>query len=338
MSVLYTCGNKNLNSVKLVANAIKKLISENENDSLSKIVLFSAETTRDNIFTDQVNIYKRILGDRIRIEDVTLSADGTGESADFTAVFNEDSLKYVDLTNGQKYITAQLYLAASLIQIKNIYYASLLRSPAEMPEDPSWGNDYEYIQLPPFTGIANLSRISYFDFIFYIEEIDIIFDGTPDNSFVWRMRNDLKKSVSSFFQGDNLCSAVSDATKSSEALITYLLDFLRSYLPAIQFSNDFGIRLYGQQDPLGAISFFFNKYSKETSGNRNYMDDSLEPILTVPSLLTPLRSFRNIAAHSSMSSHKFEVSEVRICINLALEIFRCARSSKDFWKNLSEKK
>lgn len=196
MSVLYTCGNINLNTVRLVAIAIRTLIEQNTSDPISKVVLFSShEALKDNLFTEQVDLYREFLGNEIRIEVVPLSSDGIGKAEDFTAVFKEDSLKYVDLTNGQKSVTAQLYLTASLLRIENIYYISLLFPPREIPDEPVWGQHYEYIQLPPFTGIADLSRLSYFDLIFYIEEIDKIFAGVPESSFLKRIGDDLRKSI-----------------------------------------------------------------------------------------------------------------------------------------------
>ncbi|MCB8752133.1 SH2 domain-containing protein [Planktothrix agardhii] len=338
MSILYTCGNTNLNTVKLVAIAIKTLTERNTSNPISKIVLFSSpETLKDNLFGEQVNLYESLLGNQIRIEKVPLSNDGIGRAEDFTAVFKEDSLKYVDLTNGQKSITAQLYLTASLLRLENIYYISLLYPPKEIPNEPILGKHYEYVQLPPFTGIADISRLNYFDLIFYLEEIEKIFSGVPQGSFLMRISNDLRKSIFSFFQGDNFRSAVVDATTSSEVFINALLDFLISYPPAQRFSHDFGVNLEGQRDPLGAITFFFKKYSEMSNKKRAYIDQDLESIVTVPGLLTPLRIFRNMSAHAGISSHRFEANEVRVCINLALESFRCARGSQKFWSKLLER-
>lgn len=338
MSVLYTCGSTNLNTVRLVAIAIKTLTEQNRSTPISKVVLFSSpESLKDNLFAEQVSLYEAFLGNQIRIEKVPLSSDGIGKAEDFAAVFKENRLKYVDLTNGQKSVTAQLYLTASLLRIENIYYISLLFPPREIPDEPVWGQHYEYIQLPPFTGIADLSRLSYFDLIFYLEEIDKIFSGVSESSFLKRISNDLRKSIFSFFQGDNFRSAVVDATTSSEVFINDLLDFLMHYPKALRFSNAFDIDLKKQKDPLGAVTFFFRIYSERSSKEQVYVDKNLDSLLTVPSLLTPLRMFRNISAHAGISSHQFEANEVRVCINLALESFRCARASQEFWSKLSRR-
>ena len=335
MSVLYTCGNTNLNTVKLVAISIKTITGQNGGTPVSKVVLFSSpDTLKDNLLREQVNIYEEFLGEHIRIEKVHLSSDGLGKSEDFSAVFKDDALKYVDLTNGQKAATAQLYLTASLLKIDNIYYISLLCPPNEIPDNPVWEEHYKYIKLPPFSGMSSLARLSYFDLMFYMEEIEKIFIGVSENSFLFKMSNDLRKSIFSFFQGDNFRSAVADATTSTEVFINEILDFLINYSPAQRFAKNFNIALAEQRDPLGAISYFFKIYSLQSSKNRDYFDKSLEAILTVPGLLTPLKTFRNISAHAGISSHKFEANEVRVCINLALESFRCAKASEEFWKKL----
>lgn len=337
MSVLYTCGNKNLSTVRLVASANLQLIQQNQSSPLKKIVLFlSPEIYDTEIFTKQAKIYRNILGESLRIEIVPLNNDGFGTSEDLKSVFNNNFIKYIDITNGQKTATAQLYFTASLLRLKNIYYASLKVNPQEIPELPIFGEHYEYIQVPSFDEITDLSRISYFDLIFYLEEIDMIFSNLSDNSFLQRVKNDLRKSILSFFQGDNYRSAVSDATTSSETLINEALKFLKIYEPAKSFSKIYDIDFDKQKDPLGAISFFFRIYSEKSSQNKKYLDPNLEAMITIPSLLTPLRTFRNIASHSGISPHQFQVNEVRICANLALEIFRCAKSSNEFWKRLSQ--
>lgn len=341
MTILYTCGNTNLKTVRLVAIAVKSLTGQDKSKLISKVVIFSSsETSEEPYYTEQAKIYEEVLGKHIRIEKVPLSGCGLGKVEDLTAVFNDDSSKYVDLTNGQKAATAQLYLTASLLQINNIYYISLLCDPEAIPtnSEPIWGKHYEYIRLPPFTNISSLSRLSYFDLIFYLEEIEKIFVDVPKNSFLYKISRDLRKSILTFFQGDSFRSAVSDATTSSEVLINELIVYLKDdqNKPAKELANKFKIN-FKQKDPLGAISYFFRIYSEKSSKETNYFDENLEALVTVPGMLTPLRIFRNLSAHAGISSHEFEANEVRICINLALECFRCAKASPQFWKRIQQR-
>lgn len=338
MAILYTCSNTNLSTVRLVAIAVKSLSERSKSTSIRKVVIFSvSEDIKSDDLFKQVEIYKEVFGESVRTEEVPLDANGLGNAENFTEVFKTDACRYVDLTNGQKAITSQLYLTASLLCIEEIYYISLKDKPRELPEHPVLGKHYEYIKLPPFTGISSISKLSYFDLVFYFQEINDIFAGSENGTFLKKIDDDLKKSVLSFFQGDNLRSAIADATTSTEVFVKELLHFLKNYQAAQNFSADFRIDLDRQRDPLGAITYFFTTYARESGNRSKYIDENLEALLTVPGLLTPLRFFRNIAAHSGNSSHNFKSDEVRICINLALECFRCAKTSKKFWQRLSSR-
>lgn len=340
MTILYTCTNTNLKTVKLVAKASNIILSKNKETTISKVVLFSSlENSTNDILDKHFAIYENFLGKEIRIEKVPLDKKGLCKAKDFLEVFSNQYNKFVDLTNGQKATTSQLYHVASLLKIDSIYYISLLCSPKEMPESPVMGKHYEYLKLPPMTDISDLTSLTYFDLIFYMEEIENIFEKVPKHSFLAEVSNDLRKSVSSFFKGDSYRSAISDATTSTERLINDLIDFLQSYAPAKKFSQEFEIKFNQQKDPLGAISYFFRKYSEivRKKEYKVYFDENLESISTLHGLLSSLRMFRNISAHSAMSHHTFRAHEVRICINIALESFRCVKASREFWKKLLAK-
>ena len=143
MAILYTCSNTNLNTVKLVAIAVKSLSEHNESPPVSKVVIFSlSEETKDDIFAEQAKIYEKVFGKSTRTEKVPLAMNGLGDTDGFTEVFKADGLKYVDLTNGQKSITSQLYLPASLLRVENIYYVSFIFPPKELPDYTIWGKKY----------------------------------------------------------------------------------------------------------------------------------------------------------------------------------------------------
>jgi len=302
-----------------------------------KLYFFSSRDIPNYLLLKNWEVYQKVLGKEIRIERVPLDKKGLCETANFVEVFNNSYNKCLDLTNGQKATTSQLYHVASLLKIDSIYYTSLLLSPKELPDNPVMGKHYEYLKLPPLTNVSDLTSLTYFDLIFYMEEIENIFEKVPENSFLSKISNDLRKSVSSFFKGDSYRSAISDATTSTDRLINDLIEFLQNYSPAQQFSQDFGIE-FNNRDPLGIISYFFRTYSQNIVKKQDkYFDENLASISTLHGLLSSLRMFRNISAHSAMSHHTFRADEVRICINIALEIFRCAKASQEFWKKLLTK-
>jgi hypothetical protein len=333
MSILYTSGNTNLKTVRLVAFEMKNQIGTDQNTAIKKVVLFSSPNAYAELDA-QSAIYREVFGNEIRIEAVPLDIDGNANAMDFSEVFHGKQQKYVDITNGQKTTAAQLYLSASLLGIENIFYISLLTQPDNLHNPPIAGLDYKIIQVPPFKGVRGLSKISYFDLIYYLEETDKIFSEVADRGFLSKTQRDIQAGIVDFFQNTHFRSVISNTTTSSEQLIKSLIKYLSSYEPAKRICQENHINLNQQKDALGAITFFFHKYRERIESNR---DENLELILTIPSLLTPFRAFRNLASHSGVSAHEFTASEARICINLAIELFRLSKSNTYFWKILDTK-
>lgn len=256
MTVLYTCGNTNLKTVHLVASAVKMLLAETGRQVVSHVVLFlSPETSKPELFGAQSAIYEDVFG-ALSLSKYPLGGDGLARVDDIPRAFATSAPKLVDITNGQKSTTAQLYLAASLLKLDDIYYALLRVDAAKLPDQPIKGQHYEYKHLPPFTGIADLSRLTYLDLVFYLEELDLVFDGVTSDSALSEFKGHLRQAIVSFFDKGDLRSIVSDATTSTEVVIRELLAFLLDYPPAVEFSRAFNLQPGAQQDPLGASSYF----------------------------------------------------------------------------------
>jgi hypothetical protein len=321
MTILYTSGNKNLSTVRLVAKAVKEQLQNEKCHPVRRIVLFNSP----GVDSTQTQIYREIFGS-VPIDDILLQIEGLGDSQIFTEAFQLEGLKHIDLTNGQKTTAAQLYLAASLLGIDRIFYLSLKKASNQLPENPVLGHDYTYINIPRFSPISSLAKLSYFDLIYYLEEIESIFAGVDQGSFLLRTKRDICKAVTTFFQEDSFRSAISDATTFVENTILQLLSFLREYPKAKSFSSSRGID-FRQKDPLGAITYFFRQYSEHGGGDLN-----LDMLVAVPGLLSALRSFRNLSAHSGRIPRDFQANEARVTINMAIECLRCLQNSSAVWE------
>jgi hypothetical protein len=162
MTILYTSGNKNLSTVRLVAKAVKEQLQNEKCHPVRRIVLFNSP----GVDSTQTQIYREIFGS-VPIDDILLQIEGLGDSQIFTEAFQLEGLKHIDLTNGQKTTAAQLYLAASLLGIDRIFYLSLKKASNQLPENPVLGHDYTYINIPRFSPISSLAKLSYFDLIYY---------------------------------------------------------------------------------------------------------------------------------------------------------------------------
>jgi len=338
MTILYTSSNTNLKTVNLTAHAVRETVKTAGFAPVHTIVIFASQhTVEGEDLTKNQHIYRKHFGTSLVFELIPLDDDGLATVSNFVQAFKaDDDTKIVDITNGQKAITAQLYVAASLLKVTNIFYASLRVKSADLSDSPILGKDYDYLRLPPFTGLPDFAKLSYFDLVFYLEEVDRIFVGVKPDSFLSKTSRDLRKAILSFFDGNSLRSSVSDATTSSEMLIKELKRFLETTSSAKQFVEDSGEKYKPPSDPLGESTYFFKKYDEKSRHERRLRNEDLEALITVPGLLTPFRDFRNLAAHSGASLHEFQPNEVRICINLAIELFRCSRSSQAFWSALVE--
>jgi hypothetical protein len=232
MTILYTSGNKNLSTVRLVAKAVKEQLQNEKCQPVRRIVLFNSP----GVDSTQTQIYRETFGS-VPIDDILLQSEGLGDSQVFTEAFRLEGLKHIDLTNGQKTTAAQLYLAASLLGVDRIFYLSLKKAGNQLPENPVLGHDYTYVNIPRFSPISSLAKLSYFDLIYYLEEIESIFAGVAQGSFLLRTKRDICKAVTTFFQEDSFRSAISDATTFVENTILQLLSFLREHPRAKIFSS-----------------------------------------------------------------------------------------------------
>jgi hypothetical protein len=330
MRIFYTIGNTNLSTVKLVAKAIKEKIIEEGATRFDKIVLFNTrESHEGGMLQKQIDIYREYINP-VRFEEIMLNEYGTIEWKEFTAVFEDSGEKFIDLSNGPKTTTALLYLAASLISIENIYLLSI--KVKDLPADPILGQHYDYIKLSRFGDLSGLAKISYFDLIYYIDEVNEIF-GYDEGSFLLRTKKSLETAIYTFFSGDSYRSVISDATIFVEVTISYLLDFLIEYKPVADYAKKNKIFLSTQKDPLGAISYFYRSYSKYDGTDKNIMS-----LITLSGLLSALKNYRNIAAHSGNIAHNFTVEEARIVLNMVIEALRRMRSNNIFWNSLKKKR
>lgn len=324
MSILYTIGNKNLGTINLVAKAVFKTVEKNKMQSIQKVIIFN--TSESNLLLkNQVDIYRDFFGE-VRIEEIMLDRYGLSQPKDFSCVFKEEDQKIIDLTNGQKTTASLLYLSASLLGIENIFYLSLKVLPKELPIEPEEGKHYEYIRIPKIGSIAELAKISYFDLIYYIDEMNMLLNIS--SGYIHRVKKDIESSIIGFFKNDSARSSISNATTYVEVFVKTFIEFLEEYPPAVDFAKKHGIQLR-QKDPIGAITFFLRKY-REMHGT----DENITTLITLPGLLSALRNYRNISAHSGIIIHEFKNDEVRIVISMALETFRRAKQSNELWNKL----
>jgi len=325
--ILYTIGNTNLKTVELVARAI----SDNTvgtKSRIQKIYIFNTiESSRDEYLSKQAQLYRTYLGNTLRVEEILIDKNGLIDPNVTAEVFDNKSKKIIDITNGQKTTAALLYLVASLINMDSIFYVKLKVKPDELPALPTQNVHFDYVNVPIFNEVPNLAKISQYDLIYYLLEIKKIFYASKSKKLK-NLQEDISNSVSSYFSKKSYRSCISDAATCSELIVGELKSFLTSYPPAQHFTNSKNLNWQSKNIFEGVISFF-DAFSRE-----GMKESNISPLITIGGILSALRIYRNLAAHSGKNGHVFQPEDARTVINLAVELLRCSKASPQFWKTL----
>lgn len=325
--ILYTIGNTNLKTVDLVAKATSENIDDPKN-AIQKVYIFNTnESSQNGNLSKQADLYRKYLGKTIRIEEILIDEHGLINPNMTAEVFDNTKKKIIDITNGQKTTAALLYLVASLININMIFYVRLRVKPDQLPELAVQNIHYEYVNVPIFNEIPNLAKISNYDLIYYLAEIKNIFHGVKSKKLK-TLQSDISNAILSYFSKKSYRSCISDASTCSEVIIGELSKFFSSYPQAQNFTIENNLKWQAKPIFEGVTDFLgsFSRLGKK--------ENNISPLVTTGGILSALRAYRNLAAHSGKNGHTFQSQDARTVINLAIELLRCSKSSPQFWKTL----
>ena len=329
MKTFYTIGNLNFRTIELVARSISAKFGKEAFDKM--VLLNSRESAKEQ--EKQIEIYRKYIHTGFSVLGISVDAEGKIRNKDLVDIFTSDCEKIVDLSNGQKVTSSILYMAASLCNVNDIYYLILHKKPVDLPNNPVEGKDFDYIKMGKFIGIESLSKISYFDLIYYNEKVDDIFDERCELQGLYNIaRQGLLKGISDFF-GNQIDgrSAINNITIGNEGLINETFSYLKTDKITSTFAKKNDVDFYNKRfDSVGCIQRFFQKYTQMADNQ----DENIVIMRTLPPLMSTLRAYRNLTAHSSMNTHEFTADEVRIAMNMMLEAFRCAKQNSDLWNRI----
>jgi len=326
MAVLYTIGNINLHTVELVAKAVR----ESEPQLvIHKLVIFDSLES-EKLQNEQIEIYRRYFGNFIR-EGVKINNDGSIDTSMLFYVFANDEEKIVDLSNGQKSTSSLLFMAANLCRIDRIYYLMLKGTPKEVMLS---GRDYDYIKMRKVDCVGKLAKISYFDLIYYNDEMQKLFSESERklNGPLKVIYEGLSSGIKEFFSGTDFRSVVANVTIGNEKIINSLIAFLQYNEDCRRYCQENNIFITVNKDPVGILTYFSRKYVK------NGTKKEILALTTVPNLVASLREYRNISAHYSENDIELTEDQGRIVINLCIEVIKCIHTNADFWEFMKKRK
>lgn len=321
-NILYVVSNFNLETVELVATCLNKLYT----DGFKRIVLFESRESEKNDY-EQIAIYRQYFGN-FEKTIVILNEDGSIPNEQLYSVLEIDGNHVIDLSNGPKVTTSSLFLAASLCRLQDVYCLMLHTKPTSNMIE---GKDYDYLKLRQMQGIERLAKLSYFDLIYYSEEVNALFvdDNMQLGDRLQVMYEGLKIGIRDFFtDAFDVRNVINNLTIGNESIVEEMLNYLRANSEAQSFAMENDINLSYSGDPIGVLSRFCKKYVR---GGRN---QNLVCLCTVPGLLSGLRDYRNIAAHYSTNHVVLTYDDARAVINMQIQVIKCIHSNEELWGNL----
>ncbi|MBQ8928735.1 MAG: hypothetical protein IJ055_10755 [Oscillospiraceae bacterium] len=326
MKALYVIGNVKLATVRAVAEAIRDTVGGT--GRFSKLFIISTDASH-NCYREQEALYFAILGE-MRAEEVIIDIRRPDAQKRLADIFEEFDDRFVDLTNGQKPIASMLYMAASLCGINEMYYL--------MHNDDDTSS---YIRMDRFRETNAFAAFSFYDLIYYSEDLDSIFPPAllVEGAFLHKTYHELKSAISDFFVHQNFKNAILSATIGNEAVIAEVFRYFENDPDARRFADAHNV-YFGQRDPVGVISYLFKAYLSNVGreqGPRMQALSYIPALHDVPGLMSLLREFRNMAAHYSMHNHYLTFTEARLVINASLELYRTLQRHAPLWERLAQR-
>ena len=318
-ATLFTIGNTNTATILTVASTIESKFPAH---LFQKVVIFnSAEAGIDA----QAKIYRQHFGNECSISEILLKNSGEFPDTEYyVSEFKTRNEIFVDLTNGRKSSSVQLYYIASLLKINNIYYYNHSQQQAASHSE-------QYIRLMPINESDKISALSFFDLIYYLDQCNKIFDESlGDGSiFLQNARQQLETAISLYFEGNKTREVINAATQANEVLVAQLKLLIETDSKLISFCKSHSIDPQKPKDNVGFINYFFSRYAEKTE-----VRDSFRELISIPGYLSALRNSRNLSSHALANNYKFSTSEARTILNIALEVFSIVKSCSIFWEKL----
>lgn len=321
-NILYVVSNLNMQTVELVASCLSKRYK----DGFKKIILFETQESEKYEY-DQIKIYRKYFKEFEKTA-ILLNDDGSIPNEKLYSVLDIKGNKVIDLSNGPKVTTSSLYLASTLCKVEDVYCLIFHNKPTE---NMSEGIDYDYLKLKQIQGIQRLAKLSYFDLIYYTEDVQLLIseEDRKRSNALNSIYEGMMVGIKGFFSGElDARSVINNLTIGNEMIIKSFHQYLKNNPVALECSKQNDIDLNRKGDPIGVLSYFCKAYIKSGS------DMKLICLCTVPGLLSGLRDYRNISAHYASNHIILTDDNARTVINMQIEVLKCLHENIELWKEL----
>lgn len=255
----------------------------------------------------------------------------------------------VDLTTGNKTTSAILYACASFSQLHHLYYVSVhQRTDSSFPRLWEERADdtttmsmelYDVAQLPTLREVKELTAQSYFDLIYYADQLDTMDATSPANiaASVRQVTNQLRSCLPLFFgnppQELAAMRVIGVALESALGLLRSALALAQpapTQLPRLHASRPTPPGKKGQTDAYSpaelykALDMGANQLRKlaRCSGTGASFVKQVPGILTIDALASVVHWWRNAASHPDPP--EFGLHDVRVALLVTLHMLQTA--------------
>jgi hypothetical protein len=252
----------------------------------------------------------------------------------------------VDLTAGPKFITSTLYAAANFCRVRRVYYF-LLKSReksalsfAELTE-----NDYEYLELPPFSteSLLKLSRRSYLQIVYYMKEIEELAKLYQQNNiaFADRIEQSLHFAARGFFDED-FEGGIRSVSTLLEAWSEHVYNFCEKHRETYGLNleqltgkgrtwNNYNSKL--QQLFKGMVEL--QNDQQHPSYSMEFVNSALSIVFAVE-FVEVVRKLRNTASHSINRRYQATEADANLAINIAISTMKRSQGTIFFQQQNDE--
>ncbi len=136
----------------------------------------------------------------------------------------------IDLTNGTKAMSALLYAAGSLLQVKQLFFLTVKPLARQKKPEQYESTDYWVELIDPLQNIRELGKHGFFDLIYYRETINSILKNLPKGFHSFssiELEQTLLRAIEEFFKND-FKGSTTNAGRIGESISMYICEKIKN--------------------------------------------------------------------------------------------------------------
>jgi hypothetical protein len=326
--ILVTAGNVNEQNFYGVCYAVKQIVKD-----IDIVYIFDTIKSAEKAETTQRNLEMRNIFGSIEITTLIVDEDDiqTVIPHRLSRLIREYGASniVVDLSNGQKIVTAVLYAVSTISRLPNIYHLLLqVFDRKRTVQEMKHGEEWDYVKIQPLEEVLNITKNSQVELIYYRDRIEHVTNAliTLNAPFANDVKIRLEHSLVDYFtisstdeqDSERLERCINGLGKICEDVSIIWHDFCIQKDIIQSQAKDFSSR-------VKQIISKWESYRRDLSSNKSYISSdvivsgTVLPTLVLDVQLETMRVYRNLASHS-VSYYQFKRHDARLTLDMTLLI------------------